>query len=110
MFRLKTTRGELIVTSHERNLREEIKVGGSASTYVTQVVLISSWMVYEIHFKQIWRKKSKTNSLEWILCERVTKNILKSTTSIDHKKKNYQRNLDYTIQIQFDLPRQQYLY
>ena len=87
MFRLKTTRGELIVTSHERNLREEIKVGGSASTYVTQVVLISSWMVYEIHFKQIWRKKSKTNSLEWILCERVTKNILKSTTSIDHKKK-----------------------
>jgi len=42
MFRLKATRGELIVTSHERNLREEIKVGGSASTYVTQVVLISS--------------------------------------------------------------------
>ena len=93
MFRLKATRGELIVTSHERNLREEIKVGGSASTYVTQVVLISSWMVYEIHFKQIWRKKSKTNSLEWILCERVTKNILKSTTSIDHKKKKLSKKL-----------------
>ena len=44
--------------SHERNLREEIKVG-STPTYVTQVVLISSWNGLWNSFQTTWRKEIK---------------------------------------------------
>ena len=65
-------------------------------------------MVYEIHFKQTWRKEIK-DQLTRMDSMWTSDYISWRALQVSIIEKNYQRNLDYFIQIQFDLPCQQLL-